>query len=97
MRWLEIIDVEPAGLKERLRIIEIFNAVQVPRSARLELYQKSFSNELSIHFQWESPTAPQGGRSPLGRELSRTFGDYGLVTHALWVEGNQFKPNALKH
>lgn len=93
MRWLEIIDVQAAGPQERRRIIERCSKIPVPQSARLIIYEDSLGNELSIHILWSSQSAPQGGRSLLGRELSRTVSDHGLVAHTLWVEGNQSKSN----
>jgi hypothetical protein len=91
MRWLEIIDVEPAGPKEKTRIIELCSKILIPRTARLTIYEESLNNELSIHILWESRSVPQGGRSELGRELSRVISDHGLVAHTFWVEGNRSK------
>ncbi len=91
MRWLEIIDVEPAGPKEKTRIIELCSKIFISQTARLTIYEESLNDELSIHIQWESQSVPQGGRSELGRELSRAISDHGLVAHTFWVEGNRSK------
>ena len=93
MRWLEIISVEAAGPKQKEKIVELFNKIRAPQSAILNVYRDILGNELSIHIQWNSQSAPQGGRSPLGRELCCTVSEHGLVAHALWVEGNQSKLN----
>jgi hypothetical protein len=94
MRWLEIISVEPAGPKEKDKIVEFFNKIRAPQSAILNVYGNLAGNELSIHIQWSSQSAPEGGRSPLGRELCRAISDHGLVAHAMWMEGNQSKSGA---
>ena len=89
MRWLEIISIETAGPKQKEEIVELFNKIRAPQSVILNVYENILGDELSIHIQWSSQSAPQGGRSPLGRELCCTVSDLGLVAHALWVEMNQ--------
>jgi hypothetical protein len=95
MNWLEIIDVCSAGPRERIKILELCGKIRVPRlrgrSANLKVYGSSLSNELSIHIQWTSYPELEG-KSPLGRALSRTIGDLGLVTHSIWMECNQSMP-----
>ncbi|MGA2405005.1 MAG: hypothetical protein ABSG91_25455, partial [Syntrophobacteraceae bacterium] len=61
MRWLEIIDVEAAGPKEKIRIIELCSKILVPQSARLTIYEDGLGNDISIHIQWRSQSAPRGG------------------------------------
>lgn len=89
MNWLEILSVTGAGPEERIKIIELCGKLRVPRmsgrSAKLSVYGNSFSAELSVHIHWRSQAAPVG-RSPLGLALGHTLGDYGLVTHSLWLE-----------
>lgn len=89
MEWLEIIGVESAGPKERIKILELCTKIRVPRSARLTVYGNSLSNELSIHIQWEAKSVLEGARSPLGRELCRALSDFGFVAHNLWRACNQ--------
>ncbi|HYA41222.1 MAG TPA: hypothetical protein VEF34_07960 [Syntrophobacteraceae bacterium] len=89
MEWLEIISVESARSKDVRKIIELCNEVKVPPSAELTVCRMSSSNEVRVHIQWISKSFPEGGRSKLGRELSRTLSDYGLVSHTFWVAGNQ--------
>jgi hypothetical protein len=92
MNWLEIINVCAAGPRERIKILELCSKIRVPkmrgRSANLKVYGSSLSTELSIHIQWISQNEA-GGKSPLGRALSRAVGDLGLVTHTIWIEWNQ--------
>ncbi len=89
MNWLEIISVKAAGSIERTRVIEICSKIRIPRmngkSARMLVYGNSINNELTIHIYWSSPSAPEG-KSPLGRAMSRTISDLGLVSHTVWVE-----------
>jgi hypothetical protein len=95
MNWLEIIDVCAAGPREKIKILELCGKIRVPRlrgrSANLKVYGSSFSTELSIHIQWTSYPELKG-KSPLGRALSRTICDLGLVTHTIWTEYDQSMP-----
>lgn len=89
MNWIEIIRVEAAGSRERIRILEICGKIRIHKatrgSANLRVYGGNFDRELSIHIQWNSPSAPEG-RSALGEALTRAIGDLGLVSHTIWVE-----------
>ena len=92
MRWLEVLDVEVARPKDRKRVVELCSKISVPQSATLTLYEDSVGNEFTIHIQWRSRLITSGGRSELGRELSSSLSDHGLVTHTLWVEANHSNP-----
>jgi hypothetical protein len=89
MEWLELINVEAVGPKSGIKALERCSMIRVPQSARLRFYMNSLDNEFSIHIRWNSKAVPQGGKSLLGKDLSRTLSDFGLVTHSLWMETDQ--------
>ncbi len=87
MNWLEIITVEARASREKIKIIELCGNIRLPRksggSLKLLVYGNSLSTEISIHIHSVSQSAPNGS---LGRALSKTLGDYGLVSHKIYVE-----------
>ena len=89
MEWLELINVDAVGPKSGLSALERCSSIRVPKAARLMFYMNSLGNSFSIHIRWNSQYAPRGGKSSLGKELSQTLSDIGLVSHSIWMETDQ--------
>lgn len=90
MKWIEIIMLQiaaenPERVEHEIEQLtrDIGNGGSVKK---IKLYRHALAdNDLSVHLYWESEKAePQG--SALGLCLSHILKDFGLVSHAVWIE-----------
>ncbi len=88
MTWLEIINIRTARLMESAKIIEIcrqsFQFCGIEKLITSTIYfSAKYPTDISIHFEWGSDPGP---RSTVGSLLSSALGEFGLVSHTLWVK-----------
>jgi hypothetical protein len=93
MKWMEVIKLrmaekEPQSVEQK--ILKLIKDVGNGRRIKdIKLYHNVLvGNDLSINLYWESGKAePQG--STTGLCLVHILREYGLISHSVWVEGNQ--------
>jgi hypothetical protein len=90
MKWIEVIMLQSAAKNPETLEQEVEkltqNVINGSSLKEIKLYRHALlDNDLSVHLQWESEKAePQG--SALGLCLSHVLKDFGLVSHAVWIE-----------
>jgi len=90
--WLEIISIRTAGVVEAAKVFDFcqqsFQSIVDEKLLKLTMYcNAEYATDISIHLQWKSDPGP---RSILGREVSAALGDFGLISHTLWIEQEEF-------
>jgi len=92
MIWHETISIRTAADIETRRVFEVGGKIRIPQmsggSANSKVYGSNSSTELNTHIQWISQSELEG-KNPLGRALSRTFTDLGLVSNTRRVQTDQ--------
>ncbi len=96
MRWIEVISVRLAGepdmpaIRGMLKDCGALSGGMTPTG--LNLYSHAtVESDVSIHIHWdrEHPGIPR--KSPQGLRIADTLGEFGMVNHALWIEGTEEK------
>jgi len=88
MDYLEIVSVRLASSQDIEAVIRFCReALTSGTTGRFELYRSLGSGtDLSVHIHRTLGNAEGKERSLLGLQLARGLGDYGLVSHTLWVD-----------
>ncbi len=90
MKWVEIITLRCLARAEREFADEYLDLVRRQKRAGLpksiDIYHHLVvETDLSIHLHWETEARPSC-ESFLGREISYTLRDLGLLNHSIWIE-----------
>ena len=91
MKWVEVIMLQVAGRNREAVQQKISGLIsEIGPNGGIErtiLYRHAMTgNGLSVHLQWESEQAEPRG-SAAGLSLCNALAEYGLVSHAVWIEG----------
>lgn len=91
--WLETINLRIARVSKVAEAIELCRrfqsfAVNVEKLLKVSVYCSArYSTDISIHLTWVSDP---GAESALGRSISETLGELGLISHTVWREQEVF-------
>jgi hypothetical protein len=89
MKWLETITLRCAGSREKREVMDLLQKIRVLEetagSVDVEVYQSALvESDVSIHIHGSSEWIGQG-KSSLGLRLAQALGDFGLISHSVWV------------
>ena len=93
MKWLEIITLQVAGKNREIaqrKIAGLMNDMGLNSGVeKANLYRHAMTgNDLSVHlYQKSDHVDPRG--SAIGFCLHSALAEYGLVSHAVWIEGRK--------
>jgi len=93
MNWLEVITLQVAGKNREVVQRKITGLIdEIDSKGGIEkviLYRHAVTgNGLSVHLHWDSVAADPTG-SAAGLSLCNALAEYGLISHAVWIEGQE--------
>jgi hypothetical protein len=88
MIWVETINIRTAGIIEAGKVLdlcrEILESIAFETALRLKVFcSTKYTTDISIHLQWKSDPGPS---SVLASQLISALGDFGLISHSIWIE-----------
>ena len=88
MVWLEMINIRTAGVIEAGKVLDlcrqVFESIAFEPALRLKVFcNAKYVTDIGIHLRWKLDPGPS---SVLGNQLSSALGDFGLISHTLWIE-----------
>ena len=101
MDWIEIIQLSAFTVQAKEAADAAFKQLSPPKRSdgltRITLFESvGIKNELSIRLHWQG-AYPQNGKSPLGRQLTEAFSEFGRIYHSGWVEITEKKIEDWRH
>jgi hypothetical protein len=89
MSWTEIINIKTYSILEVSKVVRTFYDLELVSPEKdlgdiTLLRNYRVSNDFYIRLTWYGDM-PQGGKSPLGYQLSEAFSRMGFVHHFSWV------------
>jgi hypothetical protein len=93
MKWLEVITLQVAGKSREAVQRKITGLIDEMGSnggiEEVSLYRHAMTgNSLSVHLHWDSAKVDPSG-SAAGLSLCNALAEYGLISHAVWIEGQE--------